>query len=273
VAKREIAVIKDGKNATEQILRVLDQQKKKSYKKGAVLRWAFRASGTQAVILGLQGLPAFLAYIKCKAQFSMDNCPALLLAEVALEMPMSKAGLIEGPPPMLFTPTPDDTMKHIMEDPTAALEGKDMHKTVQKHNELESNKYDGIKFLENNQITINKTDRIMKINIKYIYAGVARAMRKIPYLEQIPLEATEEFLDNPYTTEPGSPFGEVTLPPSTTRKAAKRRREEDIEHSKGRSRRTTQIPKDDVKNHKYSKRTGTGNCTISFEAFKSIFPP
>jgi hypothetical protein len=125
VAKREMAVTKDGKDATEQLLRILDRKKKENYKIGAVLRWAFRADTTQTVLLALQGLPASLPYIKSKAQFSLDSCPAILLASVQLEMPVSRARLVAGPPPILFTPTPEETFRNIKDDPSPAIEGED----------------------------------------------------------------------------------------------------------------------------------------------------
>jgi hypothetical protein len=124
VAKREVTVTREGEDATEQILQTLEQLRKQSYKRGAVLRWAIRADTTQTVILGLQGLPASIAHIKSRAQFSLDNCPAILLASTPLEMPLSRAGLVVGPPPTLFSPAPDETIESLKGDPTAALEGK-----------------------------------------------------------------------------------------------------------------------------------------------------
>jgi hypothetical protein len=127
VAKRDVAVTREGKDATEQILQTLERLKKQSYKRGAVLRWAIRADTTQSVFLCLQGLPASIAHIKSRAQFSLDNCPAILLASTPLEMPLSRAGLVVGPPPTLFTPAPDETIKNLKEDPTAALEGEALY--------------------------------------------------------------------------------------------------------------------------------------------------
>jgi hypothetical protein len=140
VAKSEVAVAKDGQEAREPFLQLLDRKKKENYKNGAVIRWAIRAEASQAVILGLQGLPASLAYIRTKAQFSLDNCPAILLAAVPLEMTMSKAGLVVGPPPILFTAAPADTYRNLIEDPTPAVEGNIMNYTaelLEKHGTME----------------------------------------------------------------------------------------------------------------------------------------
>jgi hypothetical protein len=133
-------VAKDGQEAREPFLQLLDRKKKENYKNGAVIRWAIRAEASQAVILGLQGLPASLAYIRTKAQFSLDNCPAILLAAVPLEMTMSKAGLVVGPPPILFTAAPADTYRNLIEDPTPAVEGNIMNYTaelLEKHGTME----------------------------------------------------------------------------------------------------------------------------------------
>jgi hypothetical protein len=129
VAKREIAVRKDDKDETVRLLQVLDRKKKENYKNGAVLRWAVRADTSQAVLLCLQGLPASLAYIKTKAQLSLDNCPAVLLGTIPLHMPMSRSGPVMGPPPVLFSPLPEDTIRYIREDPSMAAEGKKLHYT------------------------------------------------------------------------------------------------------------------------------------------------
>jgi hypothetical protein len=67
VAKSEVAVEKDGQEARGPLLQLLDRKKKENYKNGAVIRWAFRAEASQAVMLGLQGLPASLAHIRTKA--------------------------------------------------------------------------------------------------------------------------------------------------------------------------------------------------------------
>jgi len=79
-------------------------------------------------------------------------------------------------------------------------------------------------------------------------------------------------LENPYTTEPGSPFGEMRTPPPPKRATNKRKREEQGDFPEGRQRRHLTIPKDDKYGHKYSKRALTGNKNIPFEAFATVVP-
>jgi integrase len=110
------------------------------------------------------------------------------------------------------------------------------------------------------------------INV-YKYTGVARAVRKITYLEQIPLEAAGEFLDNPYTTDPGSPFGDLVATPPATKRTLKRKRNEQPERPKGRRKATVHVPKDDRQCRKYSRHALTNRDTISFKAFAAVIPP
>jgi hypothetical protein len=102
---------------------------------------------------------------------------------------------------------------------------------------------------------------------------VARAVRKILYLEQLPLEAAIGFLDSPYATEPGSPFGDLLPPPPQLKPAAKRKREENPRYPQGRHSLTKTVPKDDRKGRKYSRKALTSDRNVSFDAFVTVVPP
>jgi hypothetical protein len=64
-------------------------------------------------------------------------------------MTMSKAGLVVGPPPILFTAAPADTYRNLIEDPTPAVEGNIMNYTAKlvwkkvRHNRIILRKQNG----------------------------------------------------------------------------------------------------------------------------------
>jgi hypothetical protein len=124
VAKKEIAVTKSGEDASEEFLKITEALRKKNYKHGAVLRWAFRALNGQSVAVCLQALPASLVHMQTRAMFNLDNCPAVLLSTIPVDMPMSRTAWVVGPEPTLFTSSPDNTVESLRQDHTPALKGK-----------------------------------------------------------------------------------------------------------------------------------------------------
>jgi hypothetical protein len=124
VSKKEIAVTKNGEDASEGFLRITEALRKKNYKHGAVLRWAFRALNRQSVAVCLQALPASLVYMQTRAIFNLDNCPAVLLSTIPVDMPMSRTAWVVGPAPTLFTSSPDNTIECLQQDPTPSFKGK-----------------------------------------------------------------------------------------------------------------------------------------------------
>jgi hypothetical protein len=136
ISKREVVVTKNGQDAEEKFLSLMEEFQKKSYKNGAVIRWAFKAYQHVSVMLGLQALPGSLAFIKSKAQFCMDSTPSILLSMVPLLMPPSNTALVLGPPPTLFSPTPDATLSNLMANPTKALKGQSFLKEVLYYRDL-----------------------------------------------------------------------------------------------------------------------------------------
>jgi len=130
ISKREVVVTKNGQDAEEEFLSLFEEYQKKSYKNGAVIRWAFKAYENISVMLGLQALPGSLAFINSRAQYCMDGTPTILLSMVPLLMPPSNTAWVLGPPPTLFSPTPDATLKNLMADPTKALKGQSFQKEL-----------------------------------------------------------------------------------------------------------------------------------------------
>jgi hypothetical protein len=125
VNKRELAVTKNGEDATDEFLTELNAHHKADYKVGGVTRWAVMATGPRALQLCLLGLPAFSGRIKANSLFRMDNCLAVLLRGLPLAVHFNKRRTVSGPVPTLFSPDPAATEEALNKDPTVAYPGKD----------------------------------------------------------------------------------------------------------------------------------------------------
>ncbi len=124
INKRELAVTKDGEDATEEFLSQLNAYHKADYKAGGVTRWAIMATGPRVLQLCLLGLPASSGRIKANSMFRMDNCPAVLLGALPLTVHFNKRRTVSGPVPTLFSPDPPATEEALNRDPTIAYPGK-----------------------------------------------------------------------------------------------------------------------------------------------------
>ena len=102
---------------------------------------------------------------------------------------------------------------------------------------------------------------------------MSEALKKIPSLEQIPLEAAEDFVQAPYATDPLSPFGELVETASAVFKTTPKRHTGDNQtKQKGTLNTPKFIPTDDKKGHKYRKVTLSKMNLVSFEDFKTVVP-
>ena len=128
IMRREIEVTEHNGQGPEDCIMRLNKLYEEDYRHGAVLRWAIQAATPTQLVLVLQSLPASLSHIKAKAQFKMDDCPAVTLATFDLTCSFFRGQRIKGPAPILFSTQPKDTEEALTKDTSQLLEGKNKNK-------------------------------------------------------------------------------------------------------------------------------------------------
>ena len=128
ILKQDIKVETQEERGPEEFIKTLEDLQKENYKQGAVLRWAVHATTPSSLALILQALPASITHIKTRAQFKMDNCPAITLATVDLTCRFQRGAGVKGPAPILFSPQPEEAENKLNSNPATALAGREITK-------------------------------------------------------------------------------------------------------------------------------------------------
>jgi hypothetical protein len=83
---------------------------------GAVLRWVINTDGEDNFNLILLALPSSASAIKGRPAFKRDTCPGQRVYREMVEVDFDHTVYIRGPRPVIFTPDPKQTAKHLKEE-------------------------------------------------------------------------------------------------------------------------------------------------------------
>jgi hypothetical protein len=94
----------------------MSSQKEVDPDNGAVLRWVINTDGEDNFDLILLALPSSASAIKGRPAFKRDTCPGQRVFRAMVEVDFDHTVYIRGPRPVIFTPDPKQTAKHLKEE-------------------------------------------------------------------------------------------------------------------------------------------------------------